>query len=106
MWLEHEGLLVPKPGSDSGWVTISRRGQRLRTRDDVTAYREANRLPRQQLHPRIAQKVWASFLRGDYDTAVFQAFKEVEIRVREAGGYEDTDIGTSLMRNAFGKAGP
>ena len=41
------------------------------------------------------------FLRGDYDTAVFQAFKEVEIAVRKAGHYNDTDIGVALMRKAF-----
>ena len=105
VWLEREGLLVPKPGEQGEWVVISRRGRKLRTRDLVRSYRHANLLPRHQLHPRIAQKVWASFLRGDYDTAVFQAFKEVEVRVREAGEYADTDIGVDLMRKAFGKGG-
>ena len=104
VWLEHEGLLVPKPGSEN-WVVISRRGRRLRTRDQVSSYRHANLLPRNQLHPRIAQKVWAMFLRGDYDTAVFQAFKEVEVRVREAAQCADTDLGVDLMRKAFGVGG-
>ena len=106
VWLEREGLLIPKPQSQGEWVIISRRGQKLRTREEVDAYRRANRLPRQQLHPRIAQKVWASFLRGDYDTAVFQAFKEVEVRVREAADYADTELGTNLMRRAFREDGP
>lgn len=53
------------------------------------------------LHPVIAQKVWATFLRGDYDTAVFQAFKEVEVAVRTAGGFAAEDVGTALMRKAF-----
>ena len=104
VWLEHEGLLVPKPGSEN-WVVISRRGRRLRTSDQVSSYRHANLLPRNQLHPRIAQKVWAMFLRGDYDTAVFQAFKEVEVRVREAAQCADTDLGVDLMRKAFGVGG-
>ena len=105
VWLEREGLLVPRPGSDGEWVVISRRGRQLRTRDEVHSYRHANRLPRDQLHPRIAQKVWASFLRGDYDTAVFQSFKEVEVRVRDAAHCADTDVGVGLMRKAFGKSG-
>src|SRR5262249_1172315 len=46
----------------------------------------------------------APFLRGDYDTAVFQAFKEVEVAVRVAGNFADTDIGVDLMRKAFHKA--
>ena len=101
VWLEHEGLLVPKPGAQGEWVVISRRGQQLRTRDQVDSYRRANRLPSQLLHPRIAQKVWALFLRGDYDTAVFQAFKEVEVEVRKAANFADADIGVVLMREAF-----
>ena len=34
---------------------------------------------------------------GDFDTAVFEAFKKVEIEVRRKGGYPDTAIGVSLM---------
>ena len=99
VWLEREGLIVPKPGSD-GWSVLSRRAQGLKTRVDVQAYRHANLLPRGQLHPQIADRVWANFLRGDYDTAVFQAFKEVEVAVREASGLKD-ELGVNLMRKAF-----
>lgn len=101
VWLEREGLLAPKPGSKGEWVFITRRGKKLTTAEDLKAYRRGDVLPRRLLHPRLAQKVWASFLRGDYDTAVFQAFKEVEVRVREAGNFADTDIGVPLMRKAF-----
>ena len=106
VWLEREGLLVPKPGAQGEWVVISRRGQQLRTREQVDAYRRANWLPRQLLHPRIALKVWASFLRGDYETAVFQAFKEVEVEVRKVAQCADADFGVALMRKAFREGGP
>ena len=33
--------------------------------------------------------------------AVFQAFREVEIAVREAAGYVSTDHGVPMMRKAF-----
>jgi uncharacterized protein (TIGR02391 family) len=33
--------------------------------------------------------------------AVFNAFKAVEVAVRKAGGYANTDIGVDLMRKAF-----
>ena len=104
VWLEREGVIVPKPGSDE-WSRISRRGQCLKTASDVDAYRRANLLPKEQLHPAIAQKVWATFLRGDYDTAVFQAFREVEVLVRQCGGFTDADFGVNLMRRAF-NSGP
>jgi uncharacterized protein (TIGR02391 family) len=41
------------------------------------------------------------FLRGDYDVAVFQAFKEVEVTVRNATGHSDDQLGVNLMRAAF-----
>ena len=58
-------------------------------------------LPKKLLHPVIEQKIRSSFDSDDYDTAVFIAFKEVEVSVRKAGGFQDTDIGIDLMRKAF-----
>ena len=58
-------------------------------------------LPKRLLHHVISQKVLSIFMQGDYDTAVFQAFKQVEVAVRGAGGYEEKDRGTDLMRKAF-----
>ena len=49
----------------------------------------------------MSSKVWSFFSQGAYDTAVFEAFKQVEIAVRKAGGYAEADIGTKLMRKAF-----
>lgn len=97
-WLVQEGLLVPKAND---WFAISRRAAKMTTRADVEAYRHANLLPRALLHPSIAQKVWATFLRGDYDTAVFQAFKEVEVAVRAISGFGDDQFGVPMVRNAF-----
>ena len=107
VWLEREGLLAPIPGEHGEWVFITRRAQQLATSEEFLKYQHANVLPRRLLHPRIAQKVWAVFLRGDYDTAVFQAFKEVEGGVRQAGKYADAEMGITLMQKAFQKgSGP
>lgn len=99
-WLEREGLIAPKPGAAS-WFFVTRRGRGVSEPDKLAAYRKGNLLPQQRLHPLIAQKVWATFLRGDYDTAVFQAFKELEVRVRTIGGFGAIDVGVELMRKAF-----
>ena len=58
-------------------------------------------LSQYELHRKIAQKVWSMFLQGNYDPAVLQAFKEVEIAVRKAGNYAESDHGVPLMRKAF-----
>lgn len=45
-------------------------------------------------------------MRGEYDTAVFQAFRELEVAIREAGAFSADDIGVSLAQKAFGEKGP
>ena len=108
-WLEREGFVAPRPPNlaryeVSGSTTryfVTRRGQEVETREDLQTYRKANLLPKRQLHPIIAQKVWSIFLQGDYDTAVLQAFKQVEVAVREASYCANTEHGTILMRQAF-----
>ena len=101
-WLEREVMIAQAPGQDPGWVFVTRRGHMAANREGVEAYRRSSLLPRAQLHAVISAKVSSAFLRGEYETAVFQAFKEVEVAVREAGGFSDSDYGVPLMRRAFG----
>jgi uncharacterized protein (TIGR02391 family) len=100
-WLEREGFLIRDPRQPALWFWISRRGQRIASREDFDAFRKASLLPKEQLHALIAAKVYPAFLRGEYDTAVFQAFREVEVSVRAAGGFPDDLVGVNLMRDAF-----
>jgi len=101
VWLEREDLIAPRPRQDRDWVFVTRAGQALAEAEDTTAYGRAKSLPKESLHPRIAQKVWSAFLRGDYDVAVLQAFKQVEVAVREASSMGREDYGVALMRKAF-----
>lgn len=102
-WLYREGLIAHDP-DQAGWYFVTRRGANLATRDHVAAFRRARALPTDLLHPVIVAKVTPPFTRGEYDTAVFQAFKEVEVAVRSAGGFTETDYGVDLMRRAFHEA--
>ena len=110
-WLEREGFVALKPFElvrernfrEKPEYFVTRRGQRIQTSENLEVYRKANLLPKRQLHPTIVQKVSSKFLQGDYDIAVFQAFKEVEIAVRKVGNYAESDRGVSLMRKAFHK---
>jgi len=101
VWLEREGLIAPSPSQGDDWIFITRRGQKFRHTPDVRSYRAAALLPDKTLDPKLASKVRPAFLRGDYDTAVFEAFKEVEVRVRILSGANKTDLGVNLMRKAF-----
>ena len=113
-WLQREGFVAPRPtslpnGSSTGGMTsyfVTKRGKAIETSKALEVYRKGNLLPKHQLHPTIAQKARSRFLSGDYGDAVFQAFKQVEVAVRKAGGYADTELGVILMRKAFGDKGP
>lgn len=102
-WLENEGLIAEEhePSGPREYF-ITRRGHDVAASPEAfAAYRKASVLPKALLHPVITEKVWPMFIRGDHDTAVFQAFKEVEVAVRSAAGLADTDLGVDLMRQAF-----
>jgi uncharacterized protein (TIGR02391 family) len=101
VWLEREGLLAPRPGTTGDWVFVTRRGKQVGAPSDLTAMRMASLLPKAILHPLIATKVVAPFIRGEYDTSIFVAMREVEVAVRSAAGCSDLDVGTKLMRKAF-----
>jgi uncharacterized protein (TIGR02391 family) len=107
-WLEAQGLAVPDTGLNGshGWRRLSRRALKLENAADFAQYAMARRLPREALHPRLANSVWLAFMRGEFDVAVFQAMKAVEVAVREVSGLT-AEIGVRLMRKAFDpKIGP
>jgi uncharacterized protein (TIGR02391 family) len=100
--LEREGLLVPKAADNNGWYVFSRRAALLKNRSDYAAFSFSNTFPKASVHPELAQKTYPLFLRGDYETAIFQAFKSVEVAVRNAVPGLDTKLyGVDLMRKAF-----
>jgi hypothetical protein len=102
-WLEAQGLVVPEDDLNgrNGWRRLSRRAQKFENAAEFANYAVARMLPKEALHLRISGPVWISFMRGEFDTAAFQAMKAVEVAVREAGGLSASDIGTKLMRKAF-----
>jgi uncharacterized protein (TIGR02391 family) len=103
-WLENNGLIVPVPdstGASGGWRILSRSGQQFERKEDFDNFLKARQLPKTMLHPEIAERVWLSFVRGEFDTAVFQAMKAVEIAVREAAGFPKGDHGVPMIRKAF-----
>lgn len=108
-WLTVQGLLIPEPGinGNNGFMLLSRRARAILANGSFNTYARSLAFPKALLHPSIADEVWLDIVRGDLETAVFKAFRAVEVAVREAGHFADTDIGTTLMRKAFDKtAGP
>ena len=80
---------------------VTKRGHRLLEHSDLEAYQRADLLRPMSLDPVLARKVYPTYMRVDYDTAVFQAFKEFEVHVRHLAGFGNDKIGVNLMRDAF-----
>jgi uncharacterized protein (TIGR02391 family) len=102
-WLVGAALLVPSPNFYGGEIMVlSRRARRLAKETDPRRAFSARRIPKDSLHPKIREDVWALYHRGKYDTAVFEAMKAVEVAVRQAAPTVDISlVGVKLMRAAF-----
>jgi uncharacterized protein (TIGR02391 family) len=104
-WLVRQGFLALAPNDMYGQNHfVTREGEAVAQQDDLDAWRKTHLFP-DYFDPALQRWVKPLFARGDYDTAVFRAFKEVEMRVRKKSGFK-TDYGRGLMLKAFGETGP
>jgi uncharacterized protein (TIGR02391 family) len=101
--LEREGFIEASPGINgtNGWKTFTDADLAIADGQDRESMRAAMLFPKELIHAAIRDKVWAALARGELDEAVFASFKAVEVAVRQAGGYDATDLGADLMRKAF-----
>lgn len=100
-WLEKEGMIAPTPNSGGDWRYVTKKGFKYRKKADLETYKKSYLLRREALDSNLFDNVYNLFIRGDYDTAVFRSYKEVEVRVREKSGLPDDLVGVNLMRTAF-----
>jgi uncharacterized protein (TIGR02391 family) len=99
--LEKEGLIAVDPHQMNQWYFVTRRGRKICESGDFKQYKTLKALPKELLDTVLASKVIPPLMRGDYDSAIFEAFKEVEIRVRSLSKLSNLDLGVKLMRKAF-----
>jgi uncharacterized protein (TIGR02391 family) len=105
VWLRNQALIVPAPGINgaNGFMMLSRTGERLADQADVDSFRQAAEFPKALLHPAIADRVWSLLNRGDFGTAMMEAFRAVEEAIRDAAGFPAGAHGVRMMRDAFHK---
>jgi uncharacterized protein (TIGR02391 family) len=99
--LVREGMLALELDHNHGHYLITRKAAKVKTRTDFSAFRLARQFPKEIIHPTLLADIYPSFLRGQYEAAIFQAFKLIEVRVRDACPEFNTRIGVDLMNNAF-----
>jgi uncharacterized protein (TIGR02391 family) len=105
-WLETRGFLAIAPTGHGSWFFVSNAGKEFLSQSTALANFDVVRLlPREALHPKIADAVRGAFMRSEFDVAAFQALKAVEVSVRTAAGFGAELIGVNLMRRAFSPEG-
>lgn len=101
MWLEKQIFVAPQPGQQNDWAYITKRGQKVLQEENFDSYKKGDNFPWDRIDPVLIRKVKSDFLKGDFDTAIFKAFKEVEVRVRKKAKLTDSEIGVPLMTRSF-----
>jgi uncharacterized protein (TIGR02391 family) len=101
------GMLAPNAQSNPyGWFVLTDRGKAVKTDADYEHFRKASLYPRGGIHPVIEQESYTEFLRGDYETAVFKAYKAIEVAVRQHANLPPELVGKTVMERAFNESGP
>ena len=96
--------LIEEPDSHNGkngYRVPSAKGRSAHAATDYTGVRMRTKFTREMFHPSLPDAAWNAFSVGDYDTAIFEAFKSLEVAVRAKGGLAITDFGAALMKKAF-----
>lgn len=101
-WLESEVLLVQSNEETTGTAHcfITKGGKEVLEKGSRT-YLVSKYLDRRRMDTTLMEKISPSFFYGDFDTAIFAAFKEVEVRIRNKCGYPNSLTGKLLAKTAF-----
>ena len=107
-WLEINELICQTFDDNYGrWYCPTRRAAQINDRQSVKALIAASELPEHFLHPLIALHSRSLFLQARFDSAVFEAFKTVEVEMRSIAKLGNELVGTKLASRAFDpKDGP
>lgn len=102
-WLISAALVMPDPSQLGGgeWSCRTRRGKAVGHHLSETEVKAQIALSRDLVHPALQTAPLEALARGRYDSAVFEASKAVEVRVRKLSGLDDRWLGRDLMRQAF-----
>lgn len=100
-WLEANGFLCPQPGGREPWMTLTRLARKAAEASNFQSWTAERQLPEDMLHPMLRGITLQLFRQGLFDTAVFEAFKALEVAIRDAARLGDEFVGTKLVVRAF-----
>lgn len=99
-WLYVHGLIGQHSDRGHGWFTLTRLGRIAAKESDFAKWVEEQELPSTMLHRELSGPL-RLFREGRLDTAVFEAFKTLEVAIRDAAGLGHELVGVALASRAF-----
>jgi uncharacterized protein (TIGR02391 family) len=108
-WLFCHGLICQSARGDHGamWCTISRSGREALAARDFGSWVGDRDFPETLVHDVLRGQCMNLYRQGEFDLAVTCAFKELEVSVRAAAGFDAAQHGVPMLNAAFNpKGGP
>ena len=100
-WLEANGFICKHPEQDHDWYLATPRGEAVRNHQDLRQIMTSERLPEAFLHPDLLMNVRPLFFQSRFETAVFEAFKTLEVAIRTTSRLGHDLVGVPLASRAF-----
>ena len=100
-WLEANGFIARHPEQDNEWYLPTRQGEALRNHQALRQFVTSEQLPEVFLHPELLAHVRPLFFQSRLETAVFEAFKALEVSIRTAANLGHDLVGVPLATRAF-----
>ena len=100
-WLESNGFICQHPEQDNEWYLPTTRGEALGNHQNLRNFMTSEQLPEAFLHPELLINVRPLFFQSRFETSVFEAFKTLEVTIRNTAGLGHDLIGVSLASRAF-----
>ncbi|MFT3735074.1 MAG: TIGR02391 family protein [Rhodocyclaceae bacterium] len=100
-WLEANSFICRNPDQDNEWYVPTSRGEALRNHQDLRTFLTSAQLPEAFLHPELLVNVRPLFFQSRFETAVFEAFKTLEVAIRTTAELGHDLVGVQLASRAF-----
>lgn len=101
-WLYSNGFICHHPNSAPEWMTLTRIGRKLYDSGvSLKNWVEEHQFPEEMLHSTLRTTALHLYRQNMFDTAVFEAFKMLEVTIRRAAGLGDDLVGVKLASRAF-----
>jgi uncharacterized protein (TIGR02391 family) len=100
-WLESNSFICRHPEQDNDWFLATPLGNAVRDHQTIRRFISNEQLPEAFLHAELLVNVRPLFLQSRFETAVFEAFKSLEVAIRNAAKLGYDMIGTQLASRAF-----